>query len=180
MERRAIGISIREQTPEETARSHTETLADIEAHFKASLESAEGALTVSYLDDDDRSAIESAIHGIKGWLPVFLKSDDPGFVRQAGLRLAAYNKRIGACCEVSDSGAKYWEIKKRGGPRKRLSKASKDAQAWQNYVRFNLPEMVRSNPDHTPKERAEEFMLDESAPKSLPKSVDYLTKFIRR
>jgi hypothetical protein len=87
---------------------------------------------------------------------------------------------IGSKCTVCDSEAIYWEIEKRGGPRKRPGKRSRATQAWQTSVRANLPELARSNPDLSPKEIAEELKLDPCAPKSLPKDVEHLTKFIRK
>jgi hypothetical protein len=179
MEKWTAGIFIGEKALEETAKRRAKALANAETHFKASLEIAESTLTLSYLDDGDRGAIEHAIHWIKLWLPVFLKSNDPADVREAGYWLAAYNKVIGARCEVCDTEAKYWEIKKRGGP-KRPGKRNKATQAWRTYVRDNLPKLVQSNPDFNPKEIAEEFRLDDSAPKSMPKDTEYLTKFIRK
>lgn len=164
-------IEIREETPEERAQRNTETLANIEAHFKASLKLAEGALTVSYLTDDDRSAIDSAIHGIKCWLPVFLKSDDPGFVRQAGLRLASHNKRIGIYCEVSDSEAEYWRRRRcaKGGEQTNPAVAE-----WQRWV---LEEMAK-HPDVKPTTLADTLRAKKARPSNLP-GRDHLIRCIR-
>jgi hypothetical protein len=108
-----------------------------------------------------------------------LKREDPESLREAAWLFLAGGYYLGECCAVSDSEARYWEIKKRGGPKRRPGKRSKETQAWRNYISSNLPEAVQSNPDFKPKELAEEFILDGSAPKSLPKDVEYLARFIR-
>jgi hypothetical protein len=164
-------IFIREETPEERAKRSPEILANIEAHFKASLVLAEGALTVDYLTGDDRDAIENAIHGIKHWLPVFLKSDDPSFLREAGMRLAAYNKRIGACCEVCDSEAEYWRRERcaKGG-----SKTNPDTAEWQRWVLEETAKYLNVKPPAL----ADILRAKKSRPSNLP-GRDQVIRFIR-
>jgi hypothetical protein len=180
MEKWTAGIFIGEKAIEEKAKRRAKTLAGIEAHFRDSLETTEPALALSCLEEDERRDIEHAIHWIKFWLPVFLKSDDVDDVREAGDWLAAYNRVIGARCETSKTEAHYWEIKKRGGPRKHLSKRSKETLAWHAYINVHLSETIRLRPSFSPEELAEEFMLDNGAPKSMPKKVDTVTRFIRK
>jgi hypothetical protein len=164
-------IEIREETPEEKAQRNTQTLADIEAYFKESLRFAEGVLTVDYLTGEDRGAIEDAIHGIKHWLPVFLKSDEVTFVRQAGLRLAVYNSMIGARCEVTDSEAEYWRRRRcaKGGEQTNPAVAE-----WQRWV---LEEMAK-HPDVKPTPLADILRAKKSRPSNLP-GRDHLVRFIR-
>ena len=64
---------------------------------------------------------------------------------------------------MSASEAKYWELKKRGGP-KRPGKRSKKMQVINDYLHLCLPEIMRANPAFSPKEIAEEIILDGESP----------------
>jgi len=176
MERRTIGI--REETPEEKAQRNTETLADIEAYFKESLRFAEGVLTVDYLTGEDRGAIEDAIHGIKHWLPIFLKSDEVTFVRQAGLRLAVYNSMIGARCEVSDSEAEYWRrqrcAKGGKGEKEKRKKNQAATEAWRSYART----LEGAKTETTLTALAESLLIDRERPVATPSNLQTLQKFL--
>jgi hypothetical protein len=87
--------------------------------------------------------------------------------------------RVGERCAVSASEAKYWELKKRGGP-KRPGKRSKKMRVINDYLRLCLPEIMRANPAFSPKEIAEEIILDGNRPTSMSKDVEYLTKVVRK
>jgi hypothetical protein len=138
-EKWTAGIFIGEKAIEERAKRRAKTLENAEAHFKASVELAKNALALSYLEDDDRSAIEKAIHWIKFWLPVFLKSNDPGDVREAGYWLAAYDKVIGSRCEVSKTEEEYWRRQRcaKGGAGKARLPRSGSAGFWRKWQ--NIP-----------------------------------------
>jgi hypothetical protein len=165
------GIFIGEKTREEKAKRRAKTLENAEAHFKASLELAENALALSYLEDDDRGAIEHAIHWIKFWLPVFLKSNDADDVREAGYWLAAYNKVIGSHCEVCRTEEEYWRRQRcaKGGARK--SQATEDRRRW-------VLEKMAKRPDAKPTAMARLLLKDKARPKNLPRP-DSLARFIR-
>jgi hypothetical protein len=133
---------------------------------------------IPYLTTLDRRRLDGGINCLEQGRDL-RKNGSPEALKQAAdlWLIGAYH--LGAICVVSTTEAKYWEIKKRGGP-KPLGKRSKETQAWKDCISLNLPEMVRSNPDFKPKELAEEFILDKSAPRSLPKDADYLARFIRK
>jgi hypothetical protein len=131
---------------------------------------------ITYLTTLDRRRLDGGINCLEQGRDL-RKNGSPEALKQAADLWLIGAFHLGAICVVSTTEAKYWEIKKRGGP-KRPGKRSKETQAWKNYVRSNLPEAVQSNPDFNPKELAEEFILDKSAPKSLPKDAEYLARFI--
>jgi hypothetical protein len=151
------------------------TADDVRAYIKKMVE---GALEFKGLTPDDRNAIDVGRRLLdRGFFQI--SSDDPA-VRQDAARLLMLGAfELGTRTGVSDSEAKYWEIKKRGG-KKLPGKREKAMRAWQSYIRVHLPDVMQSNPAFNQKELAEEFTLDESAPSSMPKDVDYLVKFVRK
>jgi hypothetical protein len=162
-----------EKALEEKAKRRAKTLAGIEAHFKVSLELTVVPLALDYLEDDDRGAIEHAIHWIKFWLPVFLKSNDPDDVREAGYWLAAYNRVIGAKCELSETEEEY---RRRQRCAKGGSKESQATKDWKDWVRGKMVE----HPDTmtTTTTLARTLRKDKARPSNLP-GFDRLARFIR-
>jgi len=141
---------------------------------------ADGSLKFVGLTEEDRAAVEHGVGQVNRGLAIALSGDpDPVNQQEAARLLMLGGFRVGERCAVSASEAKNWEIKKRGGP-KRPGKRSKKMRVINDYLRLCLPEIMRANPAFSPKEIAEEIILDGNRPTSMSKDVEYLTKVVRK
>jgi hypothetical protein len=148
-------------------------------NYEEYLRVARETLGVKYLTGGDREIIERGIYYlIRG--DDLLKCEDPESLREAAWLFLAGGYYLGSRGPVSESEREYWrrescaagglgEKKKRR--EKRLAK-----EAWVNFMR----ECVAKNPETSCVSLAESMQADKSAPKSLPTSLDYLTKQVRK
>jgi hypothetical protein len=144
-------------------------------NYEEYLRGARETLRVKHLTDDDRRIIERGIYYLIRGDDLF-KREDPESLREAASLFLTGGYYLGGRCLVSESEKEYWRRRNcaKGGAAEKES--SRQKRAWEVYV-FD---QVTKKPEIPAATMTENLILDKAAPRSMPKSFEYLIKTVRR